>query len=267
MQITQIYLLNQRQNIILNDVGYITEHRPVYEKNLQVYKGIDNALQFRLYNADQKAVDISDLTPYFVAYDENKSIVIEKIGTILQTNDSTVFRNKGLFSVNLSEYDLQNLDNQYITYSIYFKNTENQNVLTYTNSHFGGVNYIKLNDAIYPDPLISKSATVFTPNLDLGDPITEWISESIYADPEKNNNDALNTVVVYTNSYTGNVVVQGTLENQITEFTNWVDLETIEFAGDETTPVYKNFNGVFTYFRFTTNADPKNTIEKILIRN
>jgi len=72
---------------------------------------------------------------------------------------------------------------------------------------------------------------------------------------------------VYTNSYTGNVVVQGTLENQITEFTNWVDLETIEFAGDETTPVYKNFNGVFTYFRFTTNADPKNTIEKILIRN
>ena len=266
MQSTSIYLLNQRQIIISNDSGFLTEYRPVYEKNLQVYKGIDNTLQFRLYNSDQKAIDISSLTPYFMAYNESKTTVIEKIGTSLQTNDSTVFTNKGLFTVNLTAADLQDLDNQYLTYSIYFKNTQNENVLTYTNSHFGGVNYIKLNDAIYPDPLISKSATVFTPNLDLGDPITEWISESIYADPEKNNNDALNTVVVYTNSYTGNVVVQGTLENQITEFTNWVDLETIEFAGDETTPVYKNFNGVFTYLRFVAKADPVD-ITKILVRN
>ena len=267
MQNTPVYLLNNRTEIIMNESGFITEYRQVYQRQLQVYKGIENTLQFRLLNADQKAQDVSALTPYFIAYDENKTTVIEKIGTILQTSDSTVFKNKGLVEVKISASDIETLDNQYLTYSIYFKNANNDDVLTYTNAHFGGTNIIKLSDAIYPDPVISKSATVFTPNLDLGDPITEWISESIYADPEQNNNDALNTVAVYTNSYTGNVVVQGTLENQITEFTNWVDLETIEFAGDETTPVYKNFNGVFTYLRFTTNADPENTIEKILIRN
>ena len=266
MQNTPVYLLNNRTEIIMNESGFITEYRQVYQRQLQVYKGIENTLQFRLLNADQKAQDVSALTPYFIAYDERKTTVIEKIGTILQTSDSTVFKNKGLVEVKISASDIETLDNQYLTYSIYFKNANNDDVLTYTNAHFGGTNIIKLSDAIYPDPQESKSVTTFTANIEFGEPTSEWISESIYADPEQNNNDALNTVVVYTNSYTGNVVVQGTLENQITEFTNWVDLETIEFAGDETTPVYKNFNGVFTYLRFAASADPVD-IAKILVRN
>ena len=267
MQSTSIYLLNQRQIIISNDSGFLTEYRPVYEKNLQVYKGIDNTLQFRLYNADQKAIDISSLTPYFVAYDENKSIVIEKIGNSLQTNDSTVFTNKGLFTIQLTAADLQNLDNQYITYSIYFKNAENENVLTYTNSHFGGVNYIKLNDSMYPDPQPTITVTTFTEEVVLGNNTSEWISESAYAKPEANNNDALHSVVVYTNNYIGDIVIQGTLENQVSEFTDWVDVDTFTFSGSETTPTYKNINGVFTYLRFVASADTENTIEKILIRN
>lgn len=267
MQSTSIYLLNQRQIIISNESGFITEYRPVYEKNLKVYKGIDNTLQFRLYNADQKAVDISDLTPYFVAYDEVKSRVLEKIGTSLQTNDSTVFTNKGLFKINLLAADVQDIDNQYLTYSIYFKNAQNENVLTYTNSHFDGANYIKILDSVYPDPRASKVVTVFTENVVIGQNSTEWFSESIYADPELNNNDALHSIGFYTNGYTGNIVIQGTLENQIDEFSNWVDIETVEFTGSETTPICKNVNGVFTYLRFVTSADPSSTVEKILIRN
>lgn len=267
MQSTSIYLLNQRQLIISNDSGFLTEHRSVYEKNLQVYKGIDNTIQFRLYNADQKPIDMTGLTPYFTAYDENKFTVIEKIGVSLQTNDSTVFTNKGLFKINLTADDLQNFDTQFLTYSIYFKNTDNENVLTYTNSHFGGNNVIKLLDSIYPDPRPTASATVFTEKVIIGSSTSEWLSESVYAKPETNNNDALHTVAVYTNNYIGDVIIQGTLENQVSEFTDWVDVDTITFTGSETTPTYKNVNGVFTYMRFVASADTEDTIEKILIRN
>lgn len=267
MQSTSIYLLNQRQIIISNDSGFLTEYRPVYEKNLQVYKGIDNTLQFRLYNSDQKAIDISSLTPYFMAYDESKTTVIEKIGTSLQTNDSTVFTNKGLFTVNLTAADLQDLDNQYLTYSIYFKNTQNENVLTYTNSHFGGTNFIRLLDSIYPDPRPTITVTTFTEEVVIGTKTSEWISESVYANPETNNNDALHSVAVYTDNYIGDIIIQGTLENQVSEFTDWVDVDTLTFIGSETTPTYKNVNGVFTYLRFVASADTENTIEKILIRN
>lgn len=267
MQNTPVYLLNQRTDIISNESGNVTEYRPVYEKKLKIYKGIDNKLQFRLLNADQKPQDVSALTPYFTAYDENKSNVIEKIGTILQTSDSTVFKNKGLFEIELSAADIQDIDNQFLHYNIYFKDVNNVDVLTYVNSHFGATNTLHLMDTIYPDPQLSINIDTFTANLDLGDPITEWISESVYASPHTNNNDALHSVAIYTDNYVGNILIQGTLENQLTEFTDWSDIETISFSGAETTPKYENFNGVFTYLRFIANADPKNAIEKILIRN
>jgi len=46
MQNTPVYLVNQRTDIISNESGFVTEFRKVYEKQLKVYKGIDNTLQF-----------------------------------------------------------------------------------------------------------------------------------------------------------------------------------------------------------------------------
>jgi len=266
MQNTPVYLLNNRTEIIMNDSGFITEYRQVYQRQLQVYKGIENTLQFRLLNADQKAQDVSALTPYFIAYDETKTTVIEKIGTILQTSDSTVFKNKGLVEVKISASDIETLDNQYLTYSIYFKNANNDDILTYTNAHFGGTNIIKLSDAVYPDPQEPKSVTTFTATIEFGQPTSEWLSETVYADPERNANSALHTAAIYTSAYAVNVKIQGTLENQITHGTNWVDITTVTLDGTESTPTTVNFNGVFSYLRFSTDADP-NTIEKILIKN
>jgi hypothetical protein len=266
MQNTPVYLLNNRTEIIMNESGFITEYRQVYQRQLQVYKGIENTLQFRLLNADQKAQDVSALTPYFIAYDESKTTVIEKIGTILQTSDSTVFKNKGLVEVKISASDIETLDNQYLTYSIYFKNANNDDVLTYTNAHFGGTNIIKLSDAIYPDPQEPKSVTTFTANIEFGEPTSEWLSEAVYADPERNANSALHTAAIYTNTYAGNVKIQGTLENQITQGTQWADITTVTLDGTESTPTTVNFNGVFSYLRFSTDADPS-TIKKILIKN
>lgn len=265
MQNTPVYLLNNRTDIIMNESGFVTEYRAVYQKQLKVYKGIDNKLQFRLLNADQKPQDISALTPYFVAYDENKSTVIEKIGTSLQTSDSTVFKNKGLFEVALEQADIQDLDDQFLTYSIYFKNTSNENVLTYVNSYFGGTNTIHLSDSIYPDPQATTETSNWTEIAPLYDSTTEWVTESIYAKPESNNNDALHTIAFYTSTYAGNIKIQATLENQITNGTNWVDVSTVAFDGS-TSPTVKNINGVYTYLRFFADADPED-IEKIQIRN
>ena len=267
MQNTPVYLLNQRTDIIGNESGFVTEYRSVYEKRLKVYKGIDNKLQFRLLNSDQKPQDVALLTPYLTAYDETKSKVIEKIGSVLQTSDSTVFKNKGLFEITLSAADIQDIDNQFLHYNIYFKNTDNQNVLTYTNSHFGAANVIQVLDSIYPDPQSSTEITQFTEQVVFGEETAEWISETAYAKPETNNNDALHTVALYTSSYTGTVTIQGTLENQISEFTDWFDIKAITFSGTETTPTPTSFNGVFTYLRFISDADPTDTINKILIRN
>ena len=78
MQLLPRYLCNNTTTLIADVAGTITEYRPVYSKQLQLYKGIDNVLEFRLLNADQKPVDITTYTPKLIAFDENNLMVIEK---------------------------------------------------------------------------------------------------------------------------------------------------------------------------------------------
>jgi hypothetical protein len=75
--LTSRYLVPNQTTIIANEAGFITEYRPVYQRNLTVYKGIDNVLEFRLKNGDQKPIDVAGKTPKFVAFDENKKLIIE----------------------------------------------------------------------------------------------------------------------------------------------------------------------------------------------
>jgi hypothetical protein len=79
----------------------------MYQRQIKVYKGIDNVIQFRLLNADQKPINVSSYTPKFVAFDETKALVIEHDGSIQQLDDSSATR--GMFTVTITENDLLNI--------------------------------------------------------------------------------------------------------------------------------------------------------------
>ena len=107
MQLTPRYLSTNKAILIADLANNITEYKPVYQRNLQVYKGIDNVLTFEIKNPDQKPLSIlNPYTPKFVAFDENNNLVIEHDGTILET--STPSR-KGQFEVTVTENDLLDL--------------------------------------------------------------------------------------------------------------------------------------------------------------
>ena len=82
-----------------------------------------------------------------------------------------------------------------------------------------------------------------------------------------NGNEALHTAAVYTSAYTGTVVVQATLDNQVTGTTQWADIATITLQGYETLPSPVSFNGVFSHIRFKATANPADKITKVLVRN
>ena len=79
MQLTPRYLSTNKAIVIADLANNITEYRPVYQRQLKVYKNIDNKLQFRVLNADQKPIAISSYTPKFLAFDENNNLIIEQI--------------------------------------------------------------------------------------------------------------------------------------------------------------------------------------------
>jgi len=255
MQLIPRYLVTNRINIVADVAGFITEYRPVYNKQIQLYKGVDNVIEFKVVNADQKAVDISTYTPTVYAFDETKTLVVEKQGVVSST--------KGVFTVTITENDLLNIKQQYLGYNVLL-HTESGKTLTYAHSNFDNDATMYVNARTMPGPLATYEVTQFQ---ETSVNSSVWVSESITAQPAINGNEALHTAAVYTDGYTGDVVVQATLDNQVTDNTVWANVSTLSFTGAETQPKPVNFNGVFSFLRFKTDANPANTITKVLVRN
>tara|TARA_B110000503_G_C7069059_1_gene380073 strand:+ start:426 stop:1211 length:786 start_codon:yes stop_codon:yes gene_type:complete len=261
MQLLPRYLVNNRTNLVANVAGFITEYRPVYSRQLQVYKGIDNVLEFRLLNADQKPLDTTLYTPKFVAFDENQSLIVEHDGVVL--DDGSTNR-RGLFTVTITENDLLNIKQQYLSYNIYLVDSNNDRILTYSHSNFNNDATIFVNGNTFPGPRNSLNVSQFT---QVGITDEYWTSETVTAEPGINGNEALHTAVVYTANYIGDLTVQATLDDQVSDGTSWADIETLTFDGSEIEPTPINFNGVFSHLRFEVSSDPADTITKILVRN
>ena len=234
----------------------------MYQRNITVYKNIDNELQFRVLNSDQKPLAVSSYTPKFVAFDENKTLVIEHDGVAVVGDDSAATR--GLFTVTITENDLLSLDQQYLSYNIFLQDSSNHNTLTYADTNFGNNGVIYIDSGALPGPRPSYSFNQFQQDNIYS---TLFFSESKTAEPGINGNDALHTAAIYTNNYIGDVVVQATLDSSVSESTIWGDVTSVSFGGAETTPVAVNFNGVFNHLRFKTTASPVDKITKILVRN
>ena len=266
MQLLPRYLLKNRTNVVVNDVGFVTEYRSVYNRQLKVYKGIDNVLEFRALNADQKPVDVSSYTPKFQAFDENNNMVLQYDGSIVAGDDSAATR--GLFTVTVRESDLLSIPQQYLSYSVHLEDGDGDATLMYSDAAFGNAGTIFISGEAYPGPKATKTVSNFTQTGLESSPVMDpyWTSSVIDAEPGINGNDALHTIVAYTTDYVGELVVQGTLENQVSDDTAWTDIQTITLTASDTV-THANFNGVYSYIRFKVSADPADKINKVLVRN
>lgn len=260
MQLIPRYLLKNRITISAHDNGFSTEFMPVYTRQLKIYKGIDNTIQFRLLNDDQKPINIANFVPQFVVFDEKGNQVIKHEGSINQLDDSSSTR--GLFTVTIYDNDTVNLKKQYLRYNIYLLDENNNKVLTYVNSHFDNNATIYLDDYAFPGPIDFHIISVFTEQES-----NKWYSEAVTAEPAINGNEALHTLAIYSTGFNGDIILQATLDNQANPNTNWADIANITLTGTETEPTPFNYYGVFSFIRLQTNIDPSEKINKIVIRN
>ena len=255
MQLVPRYLVSNRTTIVANEAGFITEYKTVYQKHIRVFRGIQNVLEFKVLNADQKPIELSTYTPKFQAFDETKRLIIEADGEQVTSDGSTPI--KGVFKIVIPENDILNVKDQFLSYNIHLIDANQESVITYTDTNFGMNGVIYVSSEAFPGPLSPMVVTFPTNNL---------TSSVITAEPGINGNEALHTVAVYTTNYVGNVIIQATLDEQ-TELADWVDIATLTFDGTETAPTPYNFNGVYTFLRFVASTDPTDKITQILVRN
>lgn len=156
MQKISSYLYPNRVELIADLAGFEVEYTNVYQRNLQIYNGIDNTIEFDIKNADQKRIDLSTLSNIALN-------VMDTSGNALPNSPYTVTPTsiKGIAEVTIPQEDLVDLSSQFLRYSVTaLKN--GKDVILYSNSKFGAVGTIELvGDAMptFRDPKIYKDFT------------------------------------------------------------------------------------------------------------
>jgi hypothetical protein len=62
MQKISSYLYPNRIELLIDLAGSTVEFTSVYQRNVKLYNGIDNTIEFDIKNADQKRVDLTTLS-------------------------------------------------------------------------------------------------------------------------------------------------------------------------------------------------------------
>jgi hypothetical protein len=249
-------------------------YTPMYQKDIQVVKGVTNTIKFTVKNQDQKPLDINGETLTFnLVNKETGAVHLQKPCTTL--DDGSTVATKGVATLTLSESDTASLVSKFYKFSVTRTIGGSGNHVTYANTYYEVAGTLELVDHVYPaftdsvelantDFVRPTTTNFYRP----GGQITEYFSSLVDAQAEYKRNGALHTFTYYPNTYTGDLTIQGTLDSQVTADTSWVDLQTISITSSDTIG-YHNESGVFNYFRLKHLPDNSNTgtLDKVLVRS
>lgn len=231
--------------------GTTTEYTNVYQRNVKLYSGIDNTIEFDIKNADQKRLDLTTLSNIELN-------IMDAAGTALPNSPYTLTPTsvKGIAEVTIPQEDLD-LDVQFLKYSVSCIK-DGRDVLLYADSRFGAVGTIELvGDAMptFRNPAIYDT---YTGEIDLDGNVINHFS----AIPAKFYEAVPTTELTFDvamEGFIGRVWIEGTKNNTISvnSFLNASKL--VEFTYDAnnlgtsfstTLPV-----GDFAYFRVYFQGD------------
>jgi hypothetical protein len=255
----------------------------VYNRNLKIYRGVDNRIDIQVRNSDQKS---SNLTPPVDPIDQQlldnvlvfnlvsrdtKDLVLKKDFTAMELATGKV-------TITLTEQELLNLDNGFYNYSIIkelrkdidstdYKVTSR--IPLYVDSQYDTIGTIEVSGDVYGD--VAPSLVIDTFNyvnpFTQGDATPKWYESAIIdATPKINTGDPTHTFQFYSTNYTGTATIQGSLDAQgaTPRESKWVDISTVDLA----TTKYKNIVGKYNWFRIKHVPATLNTgtVDKILYR-
>jgi hypothetical protein len=258
MQTVSRYLLNQLVIAYIN--GYHGRNSKVYDRRITLHRGVSNPITFTFKNEDQKAQDITSKTYEFNLIDsESKKAVVTKTLTIL--DDGSTVSTKGDASCTITEGDLLELDAKFYNFAVREVKSDGSREVTYSDTGYAAAGTVEILDGAYPEFTASTSVSAFTLSGDV------FTSSAIDGKPGINNNQALHTIAIYPNNFSGTVTVQGTMESDPTSDNDYFTITTTSLTASSTVSAL-NFNGIFQNVRFKAERTSGTTgrIDKILYR-
>lgn len=250
MQLNSIYLYPNLIDVYTN-LGTWTEerYRKVYQRNLKIYRGVNNRLDFQLRNGQQRQQSISNLTIVF-------NLLTREGKDLIKSWDCTVHDAiNGRVYATINEADAMELVNGDYQYSLYTVNSSGVKTPLYMDSQYGAIGYVEVLGSVYPEPNPTAQATLTNIS---GSQVTSEFN----ARPEFNSNSALHTFAFYCTNFTGQLDIEGTLES--TAPFSWVTVDSINLVNKNL--VYKNISGVWSKLRVKQQTNTQGSLDKVLYR-
>lgn len=147
MQKISTYLYPNRFELLADLAGFPVEYTNVYQRNIKIYNGIDNTIEFDIKNADQKRIDLSTLTGIEMhVMDVSGQALPNSPYTVDPLNQTT---HKGLATVTIPLEDLADLTDQFLSFSVN-GTKDGRDVMLYGDTRFGAVGKMELVGSAMP---------------------------------------------------------------------------------------------------------------------
>jgi hypothetical protein len=253
MQFNPVYLYSNKLDVFTNPLdSWTTErYRRVYNRNLKIYRSVDNRIDVQVRNSDQKASNITGSTLVFnLITRETKDLVFQK-------NFSSMDLVTGKVTVILTENEMLDIDSGFYDYSIIKEVRETvdstdyrvtSRIAMYMDSQYDTLGTIEVLGDVLGEVTPSVSIDKFeyvNPFATGGEDSKFFISSIVDAKPTFNSAGTLHTFQFYSSNYRGTVTIQGSLDEQGATPHKWVDISTVDLTEQR----YKNITGKYNWFR------------------
>lgn len=248
MYSTNVYVYLQKQTVVLVYGNSPRRYQNVYAKTLKLHRGVDNKIQFRFINQEQKPVDITnkEITMRVIGQD-GTSVLIKK--ALTPTLPLT-----GLAEFRLMSSELEAIDAQKARYSLEIP-LDSFDLPIFVDNDAGAQGHITIEDSVLPKHAPSMEVSIPSHASPLNNTVT-YHSSVI----NTSYNPSL-TLQVYYNNFSGMAIVQGsTVPNA-----DWYNIISTSPVLSTTSTMGYSIEGYHPYVRIEFQSTQGN-IDKVLAR-
>lgn len=241
---------------------------PLYDKNIILHNGVDNKTNFKVVTDNNIPKNLTGLTIHFNITDiESSETVISKTMTV--TNAT-----RGEAYVQINQNELYKLGEGFYNFTVYTVDSTQTSSAVFTDRAGDIQGVVEIKNSGLPKTRATQTADTFTARV-IGS-TTHYFSNNLSGASTQNLTASNHTVSVYTTNFTGNVQIEGNLDN--TASVNDSDWFPIMMNGQSVTDIpYSGITGPTPYFfisnvkwirvRYTLDAGNSGTFDKMLLRN
>lgn len=248
-----LYLYSNKIDVFTVDSVWTPErYRRVYNRNLKIYRSVDNKIDIQVRNSNEKPFNVQGSTLVFnIIGRESEDLVFQKDCTYY---DAT----QGVAYVDITEAEMNDIEQGDYFYSVTAetRSTINANEYTvtrrkplYIDSQYGARAVLEVAGDVLGETRPSYEINDFK----LTNPATigqegdaYYTSTVVNARPDLTNPDSMHTFQFFTTNYKGSVAIEGSIEDQGASPAEWTEITSFI---PEDNVFYKNIEGKWNWLR------------------